>query len=211
MLLISDALLSHGDRLLSFTLTQNIGAGVNSYFRNGNIDEFPPGIAWVNGWGDITGDFPFQKSHYLYIGTGYFAEGQCVMQYMIDAFSGGGSAVRYRESRSKPWTAWKKSKETAEFDISSYSWSSGRNIITRIGDMVYLNIGIIGVTHAASEGIFEIPDDFSPSSYTSVLMGYKQNNTGDFYVGVADIYNGYLRTSINLTNAFVLINASWRV
>lgn len=164
-------------RVPTCSLNGNIGAGVNSYFRNGNIDEFPPGIAWVNGWGEITGDLPFQNTHALYIGTGPSANGQCNIQHMIDAYSSCGSAIRYRENPGKPWSNWMDAsvrpnsyipisdlKNVAVVSTTSNCYVLHNNF------MAIVNFGLFLISQHLDEDmveIFTLPNDIVPRTAES--------------------------------------------
>lgn len=182
------------------------------YFRDGNIDAFPPGIAWVNGWGDITGNLPFRNKHSLYIGTGIDTNGQCNIQHMTEVYSGQ-TAIRYRENSNESWTNWAYSlaEKTAPLDINGYTWTSGSATVNRIGDMVFVVLGILNVTCASSGKLLKIPDGFTPNNWTSIPFLYKQKGQDQMVCGSADISEGYIIPTVALENAHVILNAHWKI
>lgn len=96
-------------------------------------------------------------------------------------------------------------------DISNYTWSSGSNTIVRIGNIVFLNLGLLNVTCQKDSNMIYIPSDFDPGIFTTVQFLYKQNNFGEVKYATANIVNGYIRPCISLTDAYVFINASWKL
>lgn len=99
----------------------------------------------------------------------------------------------------------------APIDISSYTWTSGSSTVNRIGNSVFICLGMLNVTCTQNGNLFQIPDGFRPYNWTSIPFLYKQNNKDPILYGIADISDGYIRSAVALTDAYVLINASWKV
>lgn len=100
--------------------------------------------------------------------------------------------------------------KSAMIDISRYTWTSGSEMITRIGDTAHINLGLINVTCNKDDSILTIPEGFRPQRWTTVYM-YMKNESEEFMIRTASISNGSLLADVHLVNAYILINASWTV
>jgi hypothetical protein len=108
--------------------------------------------------------------------------------------------------------AWNRLSDikTAMIDISRHTWTSGSEMITRIGNTAHINLGLLNVTCNKDDSILTIPEGFRPQRWTTVYM-YMKNESEEFMIRTASISNGSLLADVNLVNAYILINASWTV
>ena len=110
-------------------------------------------------------------------------------------------------------TGWKCliSESSAPLDISSYTWTSGSATVNRIGDMVFVVLGILNVTCASGGKLLKIPDGFTPNNWTSIPFLYKQKGQDQMVCGNANISEGYIIPTVTLENAHVILNAHWKI
>lgn len=102
-------------------------------------------------------------------------------------------------------------KSSATLDISKYTWTSGSATVNRIGDMVFVVLGILNVTCASSGKLLKIPDGFTPNNWTSIPFLYKQKGQDQMVCGSANISEGYIIPTVALTDAHVILNTHWKV
>lgn len=111
------------------------------------------------------------------------------------------------------WSEWRSLtfKSSAPLDINGYTWTSGSATVNRIGDMVFVALGILNVTCASGGKLLKIPDGFTPNNWTSIPFLYEQNGQDQMVCRSADISEGYIIPTVALENAHVILNAHWKI
>lgn len=98
---------------------------------------------------------------------------------------------------------------TASISWKSGIWTSGSEKINKIYNFIFINLGLINVTIGKDEALINLPEGYSPSVWTNIPVRVEQSGST---INVSfSVYDNAIKSSIALSNAYVLFNCCWHV
>lgn len=98
---------------------------------------------------------------------------------------------------------------TTSISWKSGIWTSGSEKINKIYNFIFINLGLINVTIGKAESLINLPEGYSPGTWTSIHARVEQN--GSTIDVEFSVFDNAIKPSIALSNAYVLFNCCWRV
>lgn len=98
---------------------------------------------------------------------------------------------------------------TTSISWKSGTWTSGSEKINKIYNFIFITLGLINVTIGKAESLINLPEGYSPGTWTSIHARVEQN--GSTIDVEFSVFDNAIKPSIALSNAYVLFNCCWRV